>query len=430
MKRIIIAVSLLLLIQSYASADLFQYVAKEDPSFKWTKVDQQALPFDMQKYEIDLVSQTWKDIPWTHRLTLIKPKAIKNPTMVFLLITGSWNKNDTEEMMYASAIASGIGAPVAILYDVPRQPLFDGLSEDGLISYTFMKVLETKDPEWALLLPMAKSAVKAMDAIEQFAKQELNTTVSGFVVAGASKRGWTTWLSSAVDERVKGICPMVYDNLNLPAQMKHQVDTWGKYSEQIDDYSSKNLPEQLASENGRKLAELIDPYTYRDKITIPKLIVVGSNDRYWPLDAMNIYFKDLVGENYILRVPNKGHDVGDMDRIISDAIAFFHKVNGDLDFPKLSWSYMSKMGLGEGLVIMIMPDQKPKSVSVWITSSDTKDFRNSKWQETKLEPMGSHYIYTLKKPQKGYSAIFGEAVYPSGDKGYFLSTEVRIIGEK
>ncbi|MDQ1318529.1 MAG: hypothetical protein QG588_2191, partial [Candidatus Poribacteria bacterium] len=327
MKRIILVVSLLLLIQSYASADLFQYVAKEDPSFKWTKVEQQALPFDMQKYEIDLVSQTWKDTSWTHRLTLIKPNAIKNPTMVFLLITGSWNKNDTEEMMYGSAIASGIGAPVAILYDVPRQPLFNGLREDGLISYTFMKVMETKDPEWALLLPMAKSAVKAMDAIEQFAKQELNTTVSGFVVAGGSKRGWTTWLSSAVDKRVKGICPMVYDNLNLPAQMKHQVDTWGDYSEQIDDYSSKNLPQQLASENGRKLAELVDPYTYRDKITIPKLIVVGSNDRYWPLDAMNIYFKDLVGENYILRVPNKGHDVGDMDRIISDAVAFFHKVN-------------------------------------------------------------------------------------------------------
>ena len=451
MKRIIIAVSLLLVIQSIASADLFQYVAKEDPSFKWEKVEQQALPFDMQRYDIDLVSQTWKDIAWNHRLTLIKPKAIKNPTMVFLIITGSWNKNkdNSEEVMYGSAIASGIGAPVAILYDVPRQPLFNGLREDGLISYTFTKVMETQDPEWALLLPMAKSAVKAMDTIEQFMNQELNTTVSGFVVAGASKRGWTTWLSSAVDERVKGICPMVYDNLDLPAQMKHQVDTWGTYSEQIDDYTKLDLPQQLQTEKGQKLAALVDPYTYRDRITIPKLIIVGSNDRYWPLDAMNLYFNDLIGEKYILRVPNKGHDVGDPTRIINDAVAFFQKVNGNLKFPKLSWNYNRNYNKGnEGLELIVMSDQKPKSVSVWTASSDTKDFRDASWQETNMElrsaPGGKYivdgtivgyienwnYFYALKKPQKGYAAIFGEAVYPSGDKEYFLSTEVRIIGEK
>lgn len=451
MKRIIIAVSLLLVIQSIASADLFQYVAKEDPSFKWEKVEQQALPFDMQRYDIDLVSQTWKDIAWNHRLTLIKPKAIKNPTMVFLIITGSWNKNkdNSEEVMYGSAIASGIGAPVAILYDVPRQPLFNGLREDGLISYTFTKVMETQDTEWALLLPMAKSAVKAMDTIEQFMNQELNTTVSGFVVAGASKRGWTTWLSSAVDERVKGICPMVYDNLDLPAQMKHQVDTWGTYSEQIDDYTKLDLPQQLQTEKGQKLAALVDPYTYRDRITIPKLIIVGSNDRYWPLDAMNLYFNDLIGEKYILRVPNKGHDVGDPTRIINDAVAFFQKVNGNLKFPKLSWNYNRNYNKGnEGLELIVMSDQKPKSVSVWTASSDTKDFRDASWQETNMElrsaPGGKYivdgtivgyienwnYFYALKKPQKGYAAIFGEAVYPSGDKEYFLSTEVRIIGEK
>jgi len=427
MKKIVIALSLLLIIQVIASADLFDYVAKPDASYKWEKLEQKALPFDMQKYDIKMVSQTWKDIAWDHRMSIITPKTMKNPTMVFMIITGSWSKNDTEEIMYGSAIANGTGAPVAILYDVPRQPLFDGKSEDSLIAYTFTKVMETGDPEWALLLPMTKSAVRAMDTIEQFAKQELKIDVSGFVVAGGSKRGWTTWLSSAVDKRIKGICPMVYDNLNLPEQMKHQVETWGTYSEQIDDYTTLNLPQQLANEKGRMLASLVDPYTYKDKITVPKLIVVGSNDRYWPLDAMNIYFDDLVGEKYILRVPNKGHDVGDPIRIINDAVAFFQKVNGDLTFPELSWSYTDK---DDGLEIMIMPDQKPAMVYVWAATSDTKDFRKSVWQETKLEPMGSHYMTTLRKPAKGYSAIFGEVFYPSGDKGYSLSTEVRIVEAK
>lgn len=427
MKRVILVLSLLLIIQSVSSADLSQYIAKEDLNFEWKVVEQKALPFEMQKYDIEFVSQKWQDIIWNHHLTLIMPKTFKDPTMVFLIIAGSWNKNDEDELNYASAIADGIGAPVAVLYDVPRQPLFNGLREDALISYTFMKVLETNDPEWALLLPMTKTAFRAMDVIQQFTEEKLAISVDGFVVAGASKRGWTTWLTAAVDNRVMGICPMVYDNLNLPAQMKHHIDTWGSYSEQIDDYSTKDLPQKLASEEGQKLSSLVDPYTYKDQIIIPKLIVVGSNDRYWPLDAMNIYYDDLVGEKYILRVPNKGHDVGDFNRVINDAIAFFKKINDDIIFPNLEWNYKETE---EGLELSIDSDIDPKSVSVWTSLSDTKDFRDAKWQETKLEQKDGKYTYILNNPQQGYSAVFGEAVYPYGDKEYYLSTEVRIIGSK
>ncbi|HGJ66819.1 TPA: phenylacetic acid degradation protein [bacterium] len=428
MKRItLIALAFILVFQTISSADLFQYIAKEDPNFEWKLLEEKALPFEIQKYDIEFVSQKWQDIVWNHHLTLVMPKSVKDPTMVFMIIVGSWNKKDEDEMMYASAIASGIGAPVAVLYDVPRQPLFNKLKEDALISYTFMKVLETKDPEWALLLPMTKTACKAMDVIEQFADEKLGIMVNGFVVAGGSKRGWTTWLTSAVDKRVMGICPMVYDNLNLPAQMKHQIDTWGKYSEQIDDYSSKGLPQILESEEGKELSKLVDPYTYIENIDIPKLIVVGTNDRYWTLDAMNLYFNDLIGEKYILRVPNKGHDVGDFTRVINDAIAFFLKVNGDLIFPMLDWDYGETE---EGLELFISSDITPKSVSVWTSSSATKDFRDVKWEETKLEPQDGEYSYTLKKPQNGYSAVFGEVVYTYADKEYYLSTEIRIIGKE
>lgn len=425
MKKLVIIAMSLILLQSVVNADIFQYLAKEDNSFEWKKVDEEPLPNDFLKIGLEFTSQTWKDIPLKHRIHFIKPKEVKNPTMVFMLITGSGRGRD--ELIYGAAISAGVGAPVAILHDVPYQPLFDGLKEDALIAYTFQKTLETGDMEWPLLFSMTKTAVRAMDVIQEFTEKELSFEVDGFVVAGASKRGWTTWFTGAVDKRVKGIAPLVYDNLNLPRQMEHQLEAWGKYSEQIDDYTELEIPQKLNTDEGKQLSALVDPYTYRDRITMPKLIVNGTNDRYWTLDALNQYYDDLEGEKYILYVPNKGHDIGDFRRVINDAIAFSLKVDGKLDFPKLSWNYNDS---GNTTELYINSDVKPVSVSVWTAESNTGDFRDSVWQETKIEPESSVYKYNLDKPENGFKAIFGEAVYNVNGKEFFLSTNVRIMGSE
>ncbi len=423
MTRIIFVAISLLMIQTIASADLFQYLAKEDASFKWEKAGQEPLPNDATMIELKLTSQTWQDIVWEHRLRIIKPKDVKNPTLVSLFITGSGSGRG--ELVYGSAVAAGIGAPIAILHDIPYQPLFGGLKEDDLIAHTFVKAMETGDEEWPLLFPMTKGAVRAMDAIQDFFKEELDIEVNGFVVAGGSKRGWTTWFTGVVDDRVKGILPAVYDNLDLVRQMKHQLEVWGDYSEQIEPYTRRNIPQRLVEENMRRLASLVDPYTYRDRVTMPKLIVNGTNDRYWPLDALNLYYDDLVGEKYILYVPNQGHDVtGDMKRIIGDWTAFFKKVNGDIKFPKLSWDYQKKQ---DGVELMVKSDIETVKVVAWITESPTRDFRDAVWQELEMTRDDSIYRHILKKPEQGYAAIFGEAVYKSGGPEFFLSTNVYIL---
>ena len=303
MKKTVLTTALLLMTalcfhlifsQIVSYADIFEYVEKEDETFKWEKVWEGELPTGATAYEIKLTSQTWQDIVWEHRLKLIKPMELENPSLALMLITGSGGGK--EELIYGSEMAVNMGSLVAILHDVPNQPLFGGLKEDGIISYTFQKFLETRDEDLPLLFPMTKSAVKAMDAIQQFSKEELSLDVSGFTVGGASKRGWTTWFSAAVDERVKAIFPMVYDNLWLSKQMKHQIEVWGEYSEQISEYSEKNLPQILETEEGSGLGGLVDPFTYKDKISVPKFIIIGTNDRYWPLDALNLYYDELVGE--------------------------------------------------------------------------------------------------------------------------------------
>jgi len=232
-----------------------------------------------------------------------------------------------------------------------------------------------------------------------------------------------------VDKRVKAIFPMVYDNLDLPKQMKHQIDAWGKYSEQISDYSEKSLPQLLTTETGRDLGALVDPFTYKDRISVPKLIVTGTNDRYWPLDALNLYYDALVGEKYIYYAPNSGHGLEkSLVQVISNAIALHLKTAGKLAFPKFSWECKED---GDFIKFSILPDPKvkPKSVFVWTATSPTRDFREVTWQKTPATLSDSKYVHKVKKPDEGFFALFGETDYQQNGKSYFLSTNVYLYGE-
>src|SRR5205085_8203291 len=113
-------------------------------------------------------------------------------------------------------LATATHTVVADLGMVPNQPLtFNGdgkpRSEDDLIAYCQIKFMDTGDPTWLPRLPMVKSAVRAMDAVTEFLASERGgkTAVKKFVVAGGSKRGWTTWLTGAADRRVTAIIPVV-----------------------------------------------------------------------------------------------------------------------------------------------------------------------------------------------------------------------------
>jgi PhoPQ-activated pathogenicity-related protein len=411
--------------------DLVDYVTKKDDSFSWKLADTQSSDAGTV-YDIDLVSQTWHDIKWDHKLQVFVPKGAKPQATMVL-----WNQGGKPDFVSGALglkIAERVQAPVAFLFGVPKQPLFDGKREDALIAETFVRYLDTKDPTWPLLFPMVKSVVRAMDALQQFANKEWDFEVKSFVVTGASKRGWTAWLTGATgDKRVKAIAPIVIDTLNLPVQMKNQLNAFGKPSDMIRDYTARKLIPIPESAEGQKLWKMVDPWMYRDKLTIPKLIINGANDPYWPLDALNSYWDDLKGDKWVLYVPNAGHDLRERDkngdrellpmRAVNTLAAFGRCMIFDKPMPKASWVCTEKDG-----VCRLEVTAGPKAVAthVWEANADSRDFRKARWSEDKE----AQFPATVKAPESGFRAFYAETEYDLDGLKFDLCTQVRILGAK
>ncbi len=351
--------------------ELGSYLRKPDKSYSY-----RVLPATGSIKQVELTSQTWKGQEWKHGILLSQPEGYKGDLAV-LYITGDGPRDG--DRLQLGLFSGATRMPIAMLFDVPNQPIF-GMREDDLIAHTFEQYLATGDSEWPLLFPMTKSALRAMDAIQAISKKE-GHPIKRFLVTGASKRGWTTWLVGASgDPRVAGIAPMVIDNLNIPAQMRHQISSWGKYSEMIDDYTRRGLQQKLSTRSGRRLTEIVDPYSYRSQIRVPTLIVTGGNDRYWTADAMSQYWNGLSMPRWARMVPNVGHDLGGGAQAIETIGAFARALAGQYPFPRIS-STLRQTGsrlLGE-IKVAGLPASR---VSLWAAAARTNDFRESTW--TKL----------------------------------------------
>lgn len=412
-------VSMIVLDEGNAMLDYFN---RPEPQFRWWNYDEMSISGGTV-FTFHMISQTWQEINWVHQVQIFYPNEVQYPHFATLInVGGSPSGEDNETFM---RIAEQKGSPFVVLYGIPNQPLFDGLREDALIVYTWIQFFETNDPTWPLHFPMAKAVLKCMDAVQEFLPSVDKPKPEKFLITGASKRGWTSWLVGASqDERVAGIAPMVIDTLNLPAQVPHHLEFYrGVPSEEIGDYTVSGMLEMLNTPFGRKLVDLTDPYSYRDLYTMPKLIINGTNDRYWALDALNLYWDSLPAPKSVLYVPNSGHGLEDRERVYATMIAFARKLAQDQYLPAIDWQFKES----DEAVELNVSSETAIRAYLWIAYTTVHDFRDASWISFSMKETPEGWNAEIKRPLSGWAAFFAELVFESNGMEYRLSTTLRIV---
>ncbi|MCX7751158.1 MAG: PhoPQ-activated pathogenicity-related family protein [Candidatus Bipolaricaulota bacterium] len=402
--------------------DLLDYLQATKGSARWEVVEGQGGGAG-GRVEIRLRSQVWRGIPWDHTLTVYEPPAVVAPDVIVLFISGDASRADA---LLGTAAAAFSGLRVAILTGVPNQPLF-GLREDALIAHTFARYLAEGDPDWPLLLPMVRSAHAAMEALDALAPELWGTKLRGFVVSGASKRGWTTYLTAATaPERVLGIAPIVFDFLNFPAQLAAHGEALGGPSPMLQDYTARGLTGMFgASPASARLAWLVDPYSYRYALTMPKLVVVGANDPYWTVDATSLYWPGLPDPKLLLVVPNAGHEVPDFTRVVGSVAAFARLLAKGEPLPAVESSLRFR---SEGAVLTVRAGREPAEVRLWVAESPSRNFHEARWVPTELPGGEGKWEVSVAPPVGGYRAFFAELTFEVGGLRLYTSTPTRVLG--
>jgi len=422
---------------------LDRYVKKADSTYSWKLVNE--IKGDgYTQYVIDMKSQTWRTKEevnrpiWEHWVIITKPERVASDK-AFLFIGGGGNGgNPPQKADERAALAAKVTKTVSVeLKMIPNQTLIfhgDGKErkEDDLIGYTWDQFLKTGDETWPARLPMVKGAVRAMDCVQEFMASEKagKVTVNKFVVCGGSKRGWTTWCTAAVDGRVEAIIPAVIDVLNVNESMRHHLASYGFFTHSVGDYVRHNIMQRMNDPKLKALYEIEDPYSYRDRLTMPKFILNAAGDQFFCPDSSQFYFDELKGEKYLRYVPNTDHSLRDSDATVS-LVAFYDSIVKGTKRPEYSWTF-EKDGS-----IRVKCETPVKEVKLWYANNPkARDFRlesiGKAYQSISIEDKGNGvYIGKIEQPKSGWSAFFVELTHENGSTLRLkTTTAVRVLPEE
>jgi len=233
-------------------------------------------------------------------------------------------------------------------------------------------------PEWVLYFPMCKAAIKTMDATTEFLQNKTGNVITRWVTAGASKRGATTWLTGAVDKRIIGIVPIVFDVLNFKAGVQHMWQTLGNWTFAFTDYRDANITRYLNDGTNYIdiLATQIDPLSYAANLTMSKLVVDATGDEFFQPQDDDFWWGKLPGETLRMMVDNAEHSMATGALYLITGAEVWYKALLD-GTPRPNFSWTKNNVTGDITVSVSGPMQPVRVVNRMATTLDgyRRDFR-------------------------------------------------------
>ena len=224
-----------------------------------------------------------------------------------------------------------------------------------------------------------------------------------FVVSGGSKRGWTTWTTAAVDPRVVAIAPAVIDVLNVEPSFHHHWRAYGFWAPAVEDYVAHGIMEWIGTPQFGRLMAIEDPWSYRDRLTMPKFLVNSAGDQFFLPDSAQFYREGLKGETLFRYVPNSDHSLDETDAF--DSLGAFYG------------SVVLGQAAPEGHVAdkrqarcASRPPPRRCRRRLWsATNPHARDFRletfGKQWVSTPLSPVGPNtWEVVVPTPARGWTA--------------------------
>ncbi|WP_118987750.1 PhoPQ-activated pathogenicity-related family protein [Photorhabdus sp. CRCIA-P01] len=465
LKRITITLWLLVSANSYAQSNIEQSTCSNGVDINFTHVlpcyreqlatlplnysflSKEKLPqIELRHYQ--LTSQFWSPgnlvLPakWQHNVDIFIPD---NPLLqrALVVVNNGTNYNSGSEapilptdfsVTTLAAIARATNMIVISISNIPNQHLVyrdDGKprKEDDSVAHSW--TLFMNEPEKQSLIPLHIPMATSVSQAITLAQRELKQwNINNFIVSGASKRGWTTWLSAIADTRVDAIVPFIIDILGTRAAFKHIYESYGKnWPIAFYPYYQEHVDEKIDTPAFAKLMQIEDPLQYlgsiyESRLAIPKYIVNASGDDYYASDNARFYYDILPGDKSLRVAPNSDHrGIGNFTE--QSLITFINRLQQSIPMPKLNVTLNSQQ---HSQILTVNFSEKPEKVIRWTaTNPISRDFRYACGIRYKASPLDFNKMQqveiSLNSPVIGWEATYIEATFSDG---YVATTRVYI----
>lgn len=432
-----------------------------------------------------MTSQTWlrgvsTKPKWVHHVVLVEPEnlvkggpksgwasLILGDTM--LVSEQMLAAQPDANMKVAMGLATRLGALSAVLYGVPNEfnmfsddPMHQGvLLQEEEKAYSWMHVIDHPNkPEFMVELPNVKSVVRGMDVLQNYTAGLPAGAISSFAVSGFSKRGMATWMTAAVDSRVKAILPGAMP-LHIHSMIKDLYRSYGNAPIATIPYFFRDLFGHLDDSSAVYLFKTIDAFNYMEKLSVPKFVMMTGSDDFMLVDATRPWLHKIPGETYFLMKPNREHlmQMSVID-FLPPSAAFLEGIMTNQSTPQVAWNISEDEGT---ITAHVGGEHVPHTVRLWTARTckahGRRDFRMlsndppatcvqcgiplpagcwnmvNSWNSVPIKPSAPHgrtWVVTQDAPTDNtYLAYYIDFVFEGPESNFHepwhLSTEVAIL---